>query len=236
LALLIDNDIVHKLAQLNLLKEAKLLLEKAYGELIVLNTLRFKYCHPTDSKKRKKAEKYYNSVVVLRIECFLNSGVTEISSVVVDSDLIIAMSLIDDLNGGEMQLLQALINQKDQFLFTGDKRFLRGLVQAKNLEEKLNNVTEHFICFEQIIIYLIKCLTFEIINEKFIKAKDEQLPCFDSSLRVTFGSQRELTEQSYVIENLTREINILRKDTGNLLATANIFYEYNSNVDLIIPY
>lgn len=217
MALLIDNDIVHKLAQLDLLKYAVPLLTEIYGDLKVLDTLRYKFCH-TNLQRREKSDRKYNQVVTKRIETFLNSNeVEEISVTVNDSQLLDAMNSLESLDAGEMQLLQSLFNEKENLLFTGDKRFLKALTKAELLQSKLVEVEKKFISFEQIISFLIEKLSFEKVKEHYIAALDLKDITLDMSLRVCFG-KRELATKSEVVENLFRYINELKEETGNLLS------------------
>ncbi|MDD2724664.1 MAG: hypothetical protein PHH59_11670 [Methylovulum sp.] len=224
MALLLDNDVVHKLAQLDLLMDASKLLRKEFGGLKILDTLKFKFCpKPEDTAKRAKAEKKYGVVVVKRIDDFLHSGISEISQAVQDTDLMNAMISDEDLDTGEMQLLQALFDEKEQLLFTGDKRFLKALAETELLSDRLTDIQEKFVCLEQLMCFLIKNLSFTVINGKFVGAVNSQTPLLDTTLRVCFGSKRENAIENEVIENLVNEIGHLKKQTKNLLTNEGKF-------------
>lgn len=215
MALLIDNDIVHKLAQLDLLTDAIPLLTEIYGDLKVLNTLRYKLCHPKP-QRREKCDRKYNRIVTKRIENFLNSNeVEEISIAVEDTQLLDAMNSLESLDAGEMQLLQSLFNDTEDLLFTGDKRFLKALTKAELLQSKLIKVEGKFISFEQIIGFLIEKLSFAQIKDHYIAALNLGI-ALDGSLGKCF-SKREQAIEPEVIENLFRYIHELKEETGNLL-------------------
>lgn len=215
MALLIDNDIVHKLAQLDLLTDAVTLLKEIYGDLKVLDTLRYKFCHP-NHQRREKNDKKYNQIVIKRIETFLDSDkVEEISVTVNDSLLLDAMNSLESLDVGEMQLLQSLFNEKENLLFTGDKRFLKALTKAELLQSKLVEVEKKFISFEQIISFLIDKLSFEKIKEHYISSLNLNVT-LDASLRTCF-SKRDKAILSEVLQTLDMYIEDLKKETGNLL-------------------
>ncbi|WP_426358790.1 hypothetical protein ACPUVO_00625 [Pseudocolwellia sp. HL-MZ19] len=90
MALLLDNDIVHKLAQLDMLDDAINVLNVDYGDIFVLDTMRFKYCSPSNSSKRANQNSKYGAEVVIRIERFITK-VKLISDQVTDTDLIEAI-------------------------------------------------------------------------------------------------------------------------------------------------
>lgn len=200
MTLLIDNDIVHKLAQLDLLHEASTLLKERYGELEVLNTLRFKFC-PEKTNKRAKQEQRHTPEVINRIQNFIDTAVTELDSEITDSYLLEAMATSDDgLDAGEMQLLQSMIDRDESTMFTGDKRFLQALAKDENLSVHMEKLEEAFVCFEQIVIFLIKQFSFAYVKGKFLLALSSGLK-IDSTLRMCFEGL-EQAEESRVFENL----------------------------------
>ncbi|MFK5969894.1 MAG: hypothetical protein QM487_07215 [Candidatus Marithrix sp.] len=107
MALLIDNDIVDKLATLDLLQETGELLRTKFGKLFILDTLKYKLC-PKKLSKRKKL----NPIVITRIEVFIEKDIAKISIEVKDEDLINAMASTNGLDAGEMQLLQVLFDKE----------------------------------------------------------------------------------------------------------------------------
>jgi hypothetical protein len=216
LALLVDNDIVHKLAQLDLLQEAEELLRAEFGELKVLDTLKYIYCHPTNPKVRAKSEQKHGINVVNRIEAFLKKGVSQISCPVTDEALIEILEKNPKDLDEEMQLLQALFDGENELLFTGDKRFLKALSNAELLEGKLQQINGKFVCFEQIIYFLVTKLGFEQVKIKYIQALETGIK-IDATLKQCFEGQHQAIEKQ-VIQNLNIHINYIRKDSGQLLS------------------
>lgn len=211
MALLIDNDVVDKLAELDLLQEAGDVLRSRFGDLIILDTLKFRLCPQKPSKRKKR-----NDIVMGRIESFIKKDVIEISPEVTNEQLLNAIDEgIKGLDIGEMQLLQALFNKNNEMLLTGDKRFLKALVSVPSLDETLKIVGESFICFEQIILFLIAELGFELIKTKFVSALDMELK-LDATLKQCFEGQNEAIE-SQVTQNLNVHIGYLRNKSGQLL-------------------
>lgn len=180
MTLLIDNDVVHKLAQLDLLEVATPLLIKEYENLLVLNTLRYKFCS-SKTTNRIKQEKRYGAEVVSRIQIFIDAHVNEIDIEVTDLALIEAMVNSEDgLDIGEMQLLQAMLKSTDSSMFTGDKRFLIALAKDENIAVLVDQIEQSFVCFEQIIIFLINNLGFDFVKERYISA-------LNSGLKIEIG-------------------------------------------------
>ena len=219
MALLLDNDIVHKLAQLNLLTQASQLLKEKYGEIKVLNTLKFEYC-PKKEEKRIKKEKKYGALIVSRIDNFIKSGISEIKQEVTDVELIEAANSVSGLDDGEMQLLQFFLNEKEGLFFTSDKKFLRALENTLTLKNKLSEIKNRFVCFEQILLLLIKKLSFETVRVNYIEARIKYP--IDSALRTCFSSEPEKIPESQFISNLEKYIEDLQLETNSLLIPTSL--------------
>jgi len=212
LALLIDNDVVDKLAQLDLLQEAEKLLRSRFGNLIILGTLEYRLCPKRPSKRKKR-----NASVMSRIEAFIEKDIIKINAEVTDKHLLNAVEEnIKGLDIGEMQLLQALLHEENEMLFTGDKRFLKALVSVSSLDNVLEKVNEYFICFEQIICFLIMELGFELVKTKFMLALNTGIK-LDSTLKMCFEGQNDALEER-VVQNLNTHIEYLRQESGRLLS------------------
>lgn len=225
--LLVDNDIVHKLAQLDLLNETHSLLESNYGELAVLATLRYKFCnkHPA---KRARAEQKFGNGAIDNIQVFLDSNVNEIDVVVKDEKLLKAMSSNSrGLDIGEMQLLQTLLESRDDLMLTGDKKFLKSLSLNDDIALYLPSLVELFICFEQIIIFIINELGFTLVKDKYLNALNSGLQ-IDSTLRCCFEG-RDKAQEKIVLDNLNTYISYLDKETCNLLSTNQRWRVINKN-------
>jgi hypothetical protein len=213
LALLLDNDVVDKLAQLDLLQETKTLLISKFGQLVILDTLKYKLCPRKESKRKKR-----NAIVMSRIENFIKEDIIEINCVIKDEDLINALTINPNKLDEEMQLLQALFECENELLFTGDKEFLRAISKFDFLDGKLKQISGSVICFEQIIYFLIKSLGFEQVKEKYIQALEAGIRV-DSALRVCFEG-RHLAVEERVIELLIMYISEIRNESGQLLSVS----------------
>lgn len=222
MTLLVDNDIVHKLAQLDLLGLATPLLINEYRTLLVLNTLRFKFC-PHHPVKRAKLVKKYSVEVIDRIQTFIDTQVTEIDCEVTNNILLEAIisSEDDGLDIGEMQLLQTLIDSGDSSILTGDKRFLRALAKEKCMAVYSEKIERSFVCFEQIIIFLINKLGFELVKSRYISSLGSGLTV-DTTLRMCFEG-KELAQADRVLENLGTNVGYIRSNTESLLSPSEMW-------------
>ncbi|MCI5208939.1 MAG: hypothetical protein D3910_09115 [Candidatus Electrothrix sp. ATG2] len=216
MALLIDNDVVHKLCQLDLQDEAIPLLKGKYGSLLVLNTLKFKFI-PSNQAKRKRIEKLYTSIVISRIESFVRSSdVGEFSTEVSDSVLLEILSESDDnLDAGEMQLLQGIIDNSESMMLTGDKRFLKTLGSSKKIVFHIEKIKHSFICFEQLILFLIDSEGFDYVKKKFLNALQGNIKV-DTTLMHCFEG-RELAMEERVVDNLSLNIGYIEKEGSGFL-------------------
>lgn len=233
MALLLDNDVVHKLAQLDMLDEAIEILNVDYGEIYILDTMKYKFCHPSNSTRRSKQETRYGLDIVNRIDAFI-AQVKTISEEVTDPELINAMNSGNDLDIGEMQLLSALLqSESGDLLFTGDKRFLKALAQHPLLADKLSSMEHCFISFEQIMMLLINGSDFDKVKSCVSIAHEKYR--FDKTIRCCFEGLPDV-EINQVQTNIRREIIGLTGQTGNLLCSEAQLYslfpsESNSDTD-----
>lgn len=233
MTLLIDNDIVHKLAQLDLLDLAANILLERYGSLAVLNTLRFKFC-PSDPQRRRKVESRYSTIVIDRLEAFINRGdINEIDCEVTDIVLVEAMSnSVDGLDIGEMQLLQTLVNGNGDMIFTGDKRFLKALQSSAEIQVYAERLNQSFVCFEQIMIFLIKSIGFEQVKNNFLLALAAGLKV-DTTLIMCFEGLQNAAEER-VMDNLNVFVGYLQPNGATLILISvdPIWMIDDDNVDL----
>jgi len=179
-AVLLDNDVVLKLAQLDLLAEGCKLLTRNYGQLFVLDTLVYQL-------KGKAAVRRYGAEAIERVShCLEQGNFSLFVEVITDPRLITLQNDFDNLDEGEMRLVQGLLNHHD-LLLTGDKRFLKAIADTGFVENAaLNN---RFVCLEQIICFLINELSLDHVNDKATKAFQGEYRV-DSALRTCIGHGR----------------------------------------------
>ncbi len=193
MAVLLDNDVVLKLAQLDLLEDGCSLLTKNYGELFVLDTLVYQL-------RGKSAIRRYGAEAIERVQsCLANNSLVSFSDVITDQRLIDLQNNFENLDEGEMRLVQGLLNNSD-LLLSGDKRFLKSLAETGFIEEaSLNN---RFVCLEQVICFLINGLSLEYVNGKATTAFQGEARV-DSALRTCIGHGRS---HSHVSEGLFQQL------------------------------
>ncbi|EAX8479362.1 hypothetical protein NU090_004375 [Salmonella enterica] len=193
MAVLLDNDVVLKLAQLDLLADGCKLLTRNYGQLYVLDTLVYQL-------RGKAANRRYGAEAVQKVQDCLAQGVfITFDEVISDQRLIELQNNFDNLDEGEMRLVQGLLNHHD-LLLSGDKRFLKAIAETGFIEEAtLNN---RFVCLEQVICFLINELSLEYVNEKATIAFQGENRV-DSALRTCIGNGRTL---EHVVEGFFHQL------------------------------
>jgi len=192
-AVLLDNDVVLKLAQLDLLSEGCKLLTRNFGQLFVLDTIVYQL-------RGKAAIRRYGTEAIERVNDCLGQGVFSLfGEIITDPRLISLQNDFDNLDEGEMRLVQGLLNHHD-LLLSGDKRFLKAIAETGFIEEAaLHN---RFVCLEQVICFLINELTLEHVNEKATIAFQGEFRV-DSALRTCIGHGRS---HDHVIEGFLNQL------------------------------
>ncbi|ELD3315885.1 TPA: hypothetical protein ACGT0B_004346 [Enterobacter hormaechei] len=193
MAVLLDNDVVLKLAQLDLLADGCKLLTSKYGQLYVLDTLIYQL-------RGKSAVRRYGADAIARVQSCLGQGSFLLfGEVITDPRLISLQNNFDNLDEGEMRLVQGLLNHHD-LLLSGDKRFLKAIADTGFIEEAaLNN---RFVCLEQVICFLINELSLAHVNEKAAIAFQGEFRV-DSALRTCIGYGRT---HEHVIEGFLHQL------------------------------
>ncbi|WP_440799860.1 hypothetical protein [Serratia marcescens] len=190
---LLDNDVVLKLAQLDLLVDGCELLIRNYGQLYVLDTLVYQL-------RGRAALRRYGAEAIERVQNCLTQGIFSLfGEVITDRRLIDLQNNFENLDEGEMRLVQGLLNHHD-LLLSGDKRFLKAIADSGFIEEAaLNN---RFVCLEQVIFFLINELSLEHVNGKVSVAFQGEFRV-DSALRTCIGCGRTY---EHVIEGLFQQL------------------------------
>ncbi|KGT95268.1 hypothetical protein NG99_04410 [Erwinia typographi] len=193
MAVLLDNDVVLKLAQLDLLADGCKLLTRNYGQLYVLDTLVYQL-------NGKASLRRYGTEAIERVKlCIAQGDFLLFEELITDSRLINLQNSFDNLDEGEMRLVQGLLNHHD-LLLSGDKRFLKAISETGFIEEaSLNN---RFVCLEQVICFLINELSLDHINDKASIAFQGEFRV-DSALRTCLGRGRT---HEHVVEGIYNQL------------------------------
>ncbi|EER0916853.1 TPA: hypothetical protein J1Y61_001910 [Escherichia coli] len=193
MAVLLDNDVVLKLAQLDLLADGCKLLTSKYGQLYVLDTLFYQL-------RGKSALRRYGAEALERVQqCLSERAFLPFEELITDQRLIELQNNFENLDEGEMRLLQGLINNHD-LLLSGDKRFLKAIAETGFIEKaSLNN---RFVCLEQVVCFLINELSLDHVNAKASIAFQGKCRV-DSALRTCIGYGRT---HEHVMEGIFHQL------------------------------
>lgn len=150
--LLIDNDVVIKLAQMDAYGDALGALETPANEVGSLGYM-LRYMGKGSSEKRKLFMR--DEAGVDRLAAIL-SGMVEIEPTKEEEStaaLIMKCALMNelDLHEGEVGLIAVALHRQSPDIATGDKKALRALPVASQTESALLKLKGRVICFEQII-------------------------------------------------------------------------------------
>ncbi len=214
----LDNDILLKLATLDLFDETLELLNTNYSQVRILGTFKYKFGKP---KKRRRGNKSQNYNLEKALE--IAGNLTEISNENMNPLLhkkILKLGVFTEDNGrkideGEATLIAYLneINQQREsgYLLTGDKNCLRGLATPE-FAEIVEPLKGKILCLEQLILGNIRLHGFDFVKNKVY----DYLYC-DTNLKCIFGYSQKLPE-TQVIHSLINEIRTLNQQTSNLLS------------------
>lgn len=213
----IDNDIIYKLATIDLFDETLTILNTNYNYVKILET----FSHRTRKKKnRKKGSKPDNYNIEKALE--IAEKVGEISEENISQDIYtnlitISQSLNDKnkkIDKGDAILITYLSEENKQgnsnYLLTGDKNCLRALA-IPELAEIVNPIKGKIWCFEQLILKNIEQYQFNYVQNKIYPFRD----C-DNNLKFIFGYSEKAPEDR-VKEDLRKEIIKVQQETNNIL-------------------
>jgi hypothetical protein len=196
---LMDNDVILKLAQCDLLQEALAGIGITHEELGVLQSARYKL-----GKKKVSGEQ------VSRILDFINS-VTEINEPVSEEHLAL-FAYTPEIDPGEAILFSVAAGSDVIILTTGDKRSLCALAKLDGAESLIDQLAGRVLCLEQIIQRIIGQIGFEAALKKILGGCEH-----DTALRAIFGMGEECREEN-VGRAISSYVNDLRGKTGPLLS------------------
>jgi hypothetical protein len=207
----LDNDIIHKLVALNLFYDAIDALQVDRSNMQVLPTARYVF------PKLKKNAKLYSDIVWDAAIAVVNGCQTirvELDAGALDETDYLEQ-FRNEIHVGEQQLILATRSAPDFLLLTGDKVCMRALPQLK--AEIYGRLAGRVICFEQMVLLLIRRLGFERVKAQVVPMRE----C-DTALRVCFGSGERATEENVVMA-LSGYIEDLRGQAPGLLADMGWF-------------
>ncbi len=202
----LDNDIILKLSAFDLLDATIEVLKTSPENLRVLGTARYVF------QKNSTVSKKYSEVIRERAIDFVK-GCVRVNPVT-SPDFSVLEPILDV---GEATLVAATREVSPFILMTGDKRCLQTLTTQVELGEVAERLWGRVICFEQVILLLIRQQGFETIKQHVLPMLD----C-DMSLKACFGSGGKAIEENVVL-TLEGYVVALEKSAIGLLADLSKF-------------
>ena len=202
----VDNDIIFKLASIDLFDAALLALGVRLADVCVLPTAKFKLYA---AKNQEKGRARYGDQAHQRIVKFL-SDVQEIDDEPSRKDVPILTNVIG-IDAGEALLISSASRNLNSRLVTGDKKSLIALKGSPLCETIVVSLQGRCICLEQLVAKAID-------NEGFDRVLARVAPATgcDTVIRAAFGSGHETSERS-AREALTAYTEDLKNQTGPLM-------------------
>lgn len=204
--LLIDNDVIIKLAQYELIDKLLGCFKIEHSDVYILEELKYvaKLSDPV------AGEKFFGSpeALMMAISFYESSNLAEIQSAEI-ANFIFSLER-PDLDQGEQLLLGCLIENENAKLFSGDKRAIRAISKLK--VEGIIDIGHHKLLVLEVAIHrLIGCVGFEYVSSK-IRLR----PDVDTAISICFGRTNPSSFES-VLEGLSSYIDDLVSDYGDLI-------------------
>jgi hypothetical protein len=202
----VDNDIIVKLAALDLCDEAFRALGLRDGDIQVLPTAKFRLYV---AKNREKGILRWGAETHGRIRAFLSQvGETPGSP---DRDDEQSLANILGVDAGEAILFSAASRIPDSRMVTGDKRSIAALASEPKCKELVQKLAGRVVCLEQVVRDTIDKLGFATVLPRVTPGIHQ-----DNTLGIVFSSGI-LTPETHVRDGLQSYIEDLRKDSGGML-------------------
>jgi hypothetical protein len=201
-----DNDAIQKLAEVDLLDDARSVLGALASEVFVLSTAGFKFYR----KNPKKGYAKYGASIYKKIHHFIAAAQT---TPVPNGKDYEALSSVAGIDAGEAILYAAVANSEADLLLTGDKVSVRSLADSESCTRVRQRLARRILCVEQVVDRVIEAQGFEYLRGKLSKSG----PISDGALRLCF-SKGAASMESEARAGLTSFIGDLRRQGGELLA------------------
>nr|WP_315444913.1 hypothetical protein [uncultured Pseudomonas sp.] len=205
LKLFVDNDVILKLAQYEILEHLPKLFSNPDGSIqfLVLDSIRYKLL-----PKRNRLELCKTEDAANQIEDFLKST-TKLKLEDVDFDVLERLNAAPGVDAGEALLFAAVANESSGRVLTGDKRALAGLA-----EQNLGHIGP---------LFSKKIITLEALIQGFLEldhaATQEAIrsnPVVDKALTMVFGVSAAASDEC-VHAGLISYVRHVRSSLGEML-------------------
>ncbi len=182
---LADNDLILKLAQCDLLRELPRLLRTGeHAQVFVTATARYQLLPGNADKALRKAG---NEATLGSLQEFF--AVAHELPAIQDEGLLTQLEELDGIDGGEQQLLAAMLELDQPILATGDKAALRAVAaNQKAIPRVYASLNERVLTFESAILLAIVEFGFSNVKQRLLGS-----PKPDAMLRLVLrdGMQEE---------------------------------------------
>lgn len=198
---LVDNDVMEKLALLDLFEQFRAL-DVCSDGVLLLTTARFRY---RKGRPPKNLAKKYGEVARDRVVAVSQNEESIPGTTALLPDLV----GIHDVDEGEVGLFSAAMSLTTQHVLTGDKRCIRGLAQGAQDSPAVAAIVDalagRVMCLEQVMWALVEQFDTDTIADRVKK-----MPQIDGSLKMIFGAQdTKAAFRSYISE--------VRRDAAGML-------------------
>jgi hypothetical protein len=202
----VDNDIIVKLAALDLCDEAFRVLGLKFSEIQILPTAKYRL-HV--ARNKEKGIRRWGAEIHSRIDAFL-SKVGEASETPDPDDEQILANIVG-VDAGEAILFSAASRLPDSSILTGDKRSIVALASEPKCKAVVEKLTGRVICLEQVVRDAIDDLGFGSVLPRLTMGVHQ-----DRTLGIVFSSGI-LTQEKDARDGLRSYIEDLRKDSAGML-------------------
>lgn len=191
-----DNDILIKLGLLNLLPDFLRLLKLTNEQVFIADTT--PYSLPEQLKKYTKDPNIYQPLLNL---------VNSFQKVQIDNiELLKKLNQIDNIDSGEAILAIKVIEDKNAFLATGDKRFLRAIQDT----EFSNDFNKRVYTFELSLLMLSEFLGYEVLKSRILMNSALLDKSVDGMLKLAFKEKSTKSHDIECLHSFTKDIQELR--------------------------
>ena len=202
--ILIDNDVLLKLARYGLLDEAIALFKCTPTDVRVLATAKYRLL-PANNRLRFCEDEESAT----RLEAFLKTS-NPLDAGLADPDLLDILNAVPNIDPGEALLFAVGANNRDTLVITGDKRSLATLCSHDSVADVSKALAGRVVSME-VLFSMLTEYQFPLIQER---VRDK--PNVDITLRIVFGVTVPADFES-VKKGFNSYISDLRSRTGTLL-------------------
>jgi hypothetical protein len=202
--LLIDNDVLLKLARYGLLDEAIALFECTPTDVRVLASAKYRLL-PANNRLRFCEDEESAA----RLEAFLKTS-NPLDAGLADPNLLDVLNAVPNIDAGEALLFAVGANNRDTLVITGDKRSLATLCSHDSVADVSKALAGRVVSME-VLFSMLTEYQFTLIQKR---VRDK--PNVDITLKIVFGVTVPADFES-VKKGFNSYISDLRSRTGTLL-------------------